>query len=177
MKQFRKLKSEITEDHDNHEDVEGRRAKAQLFKLMKYSHKLISLLDDDDDLESWIQDKISVASDNMSSVYHYLDYEMSFPQFEDDDDEYGGSSNGYYESVQEGIISDLQKIAKSKRTSEVRFKNGAKLPVDHKTAELLIGVYNELDTSNRKKMETNINKGELSFMKMIDFAQENKPKG
>jgi|TARA_Y100000310_G_scaffold29761_1_gene28267 hypothetical protein len=177
MKQFRKLKSEIIEDHSHHEDAEGRKAKAQLFKLMKYSHKLISLLDDDDDLESWIQDKISVASNNMSSVYHYLDYEMSFPKFEDDDEYEGGSQNGYYESVQEGIISDLQKIAKSKRTSEVRFKNGAKLPIDHKTAELLLGVYNELNTSNRKKMETNITKGELSFMKMIDFAQENKPKG
>ena len=62
---------------DNKVDDEGRHAKFQLKKASEYSAKLTQMLGDTDQLPSWVQEKITKASDYMSSVYHYLDYEMS----------------------------------------------------------------------------------------------------
>ncbi|MBT4679473.1 MAG: hypothetical protein HOB69_06415 [Flavobacterium sp.] len=62
---------------DNFVDDEGRHAKMQLQKAAEYSVKLAQMMDDMTQLPSWVQSKITKASDYMSAVYHYLDYEMS----------------------------------------------------------------------------------------------------
>jgi hypothetical protein len=61
---------------DNFVDHEGRHAKMQLQKAAEYSVKLAQMMDDMTQLPSWVQSKITKASDYMSAVYHYLDYEM-----------------------------------------------------------------------------------------------------
>jgi hypothetical protein len=61
---------------DSWVDDEGRFAKMQLQKAAEYSVKLTQMLDDMTQLPSWVQSKITKASDYMSMVYHYLDYEM-----------------------------------------------------------------------------------------------------
>jgi hypothetical protein len=35
------------------------------------------MIDDETELEAWVQAKLTKASDYMSSVYHYLDYQRS----------------------------------------------------------------------------------------------------
>ena len=55
-------------------DREGAMAKADLFKLANYSLKLFKQLQDEDQLESWVQAKITKAADYIASVYHYLEY-------------------------------------------------------------------------------------------------------
>jgi hypothetical protein len=69
---------EMTNDmgKDNWMDDEGRFAKMQLQKAAEYSVKLSQMLDDMTQLPAWVQSKITRASDYMSMVYHYLDYEM-----------------------------------------------------------------------------------------------------
>jgi len=62
-------------------DREGAMAKADLFKLANYSHKLYQKLQDDDQLEAWVQAKITKAADYLASVYHYLEYEMKFSEY------------------------------------------------------------------------------------------------
>ena len=62
-------------------DKEGAMAKADLFKLGKYAYKLFKKLEDDDQLESWVQAKITKAADYLASVYHYLEYEMKFSEY------------------------------------------------------------------------------------------------
>jgi len=66
---------------DGSMDKEGAMAKADLFKLGKYSYKLFKKIEDDDQLESWIQAKITKAADYLASVYHYLEYEMKFSEY------------------------------------------------------------------------------------------------
>jgi hypothetical protein len=70
---------ELTNDmgKDNWIDDEGRHAKMKLQKTAEYSIKLAKMLGDMDQLPAWVQEKIVKASDYMSTVYHYLDYEMS----------------------------------------------------------------------------------------------------
>lgn len=55
---------------------EGRMAKSNLYKIAKYSQKLHDKLYKCDDLPEWILKKIYLASDYMSSVYHYLDHKI-----------------------------------------------------------------------------------------------------
>ncbi len=73
---------EVDENMEFHQrqntmDDEGRHAKHQLKKAAEYSIKLSQMLGDMDQLPAWVQEKIIKASDYMSTVYHYLDYEMS----------------------------------------------------------------------------------------------------
>ena len=66
---------------DAERDNEGAMAKADLFKLANYSVKLFKKIEDNDQLESWVQAKITKAADYIASVYHFLEYEMKFSEF------------------------------------------------------------------------------------------------
>ena len=57
-------------------DHEGRMAKRQLQDIAEYSAELSEMLQDDTQLESWVQAKITKAADYISKVKHYLEYEM-----------------------------------------------------------------------------------------------------
>ena len=61
---------------DDYVDDEGRMAKSQMHKMAHYVAKLSNMLDDMEQLPAWIQSKITKASDYMSAVYHYLEYEF-----------------------------------------------------------------------------------------------------
>jgi len=62
-------------------DDEGKMAKADLYKTAKYSLKLFKMMEDDAQLEGWVQAKITKAADYLASVYHYLEYEMKFTDY------------------------------------------------------------------------------------------------
>tara|TARA_R110001592_G_scaffold283661_1_gene551624 strand:- start:3438 stop:4289 length:852 start_codon:yes stop_codon:yes gene_type:complete len=62
---------------DDYTDDEGRMAKSQIHKMAHYAVKLTDMLDDMEQLPSWVQSKITKASDYMSMVYHYLEYEFA----------------------------------------------------------------------------------------------------
>jgi len=70
-------------DHNIDADDEGAMVKADLYKLAKYSVKLFKKIEDEDQFESWVQAKITKAADYISSVYHYLEYEMKFSEYGD----------------------------------------------------------------------------------------------
>lgn len=67
--------------HDGEQDAEGAMAKADLYKLANYSFKLFKKIQDEDQLEGWVQAKITKAADYIASVYHYLEYEMKFSEY------------------------------------------------------------------------------------------------
>ena len=78
-----KLKKIIQEEMDmmrepyfDHVDEEGGMAKSQLYKIAKYAMMLHDSLQDTDQLESWVQSKITMASEYMGKVKHYLEHEM-----------------------------------------------------------------------------------------------------
>jgi hypothetical protein len=66
----------------DHVDEEGGMAKSQLYKIAKYAIMLHDALDDDAQLEAWVQSKITLASEYVGKVKHYLEYEMGL-QLED----------------------------------------------------------------------------------------------
>lgn len=56
------------------DDHEAKMAKAELYKSAQYSAKLFKMIDDNEELEGWVQSKITKASDYLSSVYHWMEY-------------------------------------------------------------------------------------------------------
>jgi serine protease inhibitor len=95
-----KLKKIIQEEMDmidqpyfDHVDSEGGMAKSQLYKMAKYAMMLHDALQDDTQLEAWVQSKITMASEYISKVKHYLEYEMNMDMIDPeghDEPEVGG---------------------------------------------------------------------------------------
>ena len=57
-------------------DKEGGMAKRQLYRMAEYAMELHDALEDDTQLEAWVQSKITIASEYMAKVKHYLEHEM-----------------------------------------------------------------------------------------------------
>ena len=70
--------------HMDHIDEEGGMARSQLYNMAKYAMMLHDALEDATQLEAWVQSKITIATEYMSKVKHYLEYEMGL-QMEDPD--------------------------------------------------------------------------------------------
>ncbi len=85
------------------QDNEGAMAKADLYKLANYSFKLFKKLNDDDQLEAWVQAKITKAADYIASVFHYLEYEKTFSEYGD----YINDSDVYDDSTKKVLQSKL----------------------------------------------------------------------
>jgi len=115
-------------------DREGAMAKADLFKLANYSHKLYQKLQDDDQLEAWVQAKITKAADYLASVYHYLEYEMKFSEYGHHLDNSDTLSEGQRIKIKELLseakdkMKDLKKSqaekAKAKKVEEGALRGG-----------------------------------------------------
>jgi hypothetical protein len=73
--------NQIGSDFDRGGDREGAMAKADLYKLANYSLKMFKKIQDEDQLEGWVQAKITKAADYIASVYHYLEYEMKISEY------------------------------------------------------------------------------------------------
>jgi len=56
-------------------DYEGEMAKSELYRLMQNAQELMGSLDDDTQLEAWVQSKITKAADYLNSVTQYLSYQ------------------------------------------------------------------------------------------------------
>lgn len=72
-----KKKKKVTEGVLDSTDDDGWMAKSQLYKLAKYAAELHKLINDSDDLEPWVQAKITAASEDISAVKHYMEYLVS----------------------------------------------------------------------------------------------------
>lgn len=57
------------------DDDEGRMAKQQLIKIAEQALAVASMLSNNSQLESWVQDKISKSEHNMTAIYDYLSHE------------------------------------------------------------------------------------------------------
>jgi hypothetical protein len=57
---------------DNEVDDEGNMAKGELRMIASRAQEIISMLDDNTQLEGWVQSKITKAEDYINSVYDYM---------------------------------------------------------------------------------------------------------
>jgi hypothetical protein len=70
IKESRNLTEGVLDDQDD----DGFMAKRQLYDIAKYAVALHRMIQDTDNLEPWIQAKITTAADYIDTVKHYLEY-------------------------------------------------------------------------------------------------------
>lgn len=76
---MKKNKQKVSEGVLDSSSDDGWTAKSQLYKLAQYSIELHKMLRDDEELPGWVQAKITRASDSVSSVKHFLEYDRLSP--------------------------------------------------------------------------------------------------
>lgn len=60
------------------DDHEAEMARSELYRAAKHSMKLFEMIQEGQELEGWVQSKITKAADYLDSVYHYMEYQMKF---------------------------------------------------------------------------------------------------
>lgn len=85
----------------------------------------------------------------------------------------GVSFSNFRQTLDEGVIDTLKKIQSRKQPMPVKFKNKKTLKVDLTTASKILSVHDALKPANAKKFRDSLEKGESSFMSMLDFAMQN----
>ena len=123
---------------DNHE---AKMARADLFKCAQYSFKLFKMIGEDQELEGWVQAKITKAADYIASVYHYMEYEMKISEYGDAIE----NADMYSESIRRAF---QQKLTEAK----VQAKK-AKDKMDKKEQELEEGFPTVADAKARADKE------------------------
>lgn len=63
----------IDNEEEEHSHHNNDTIKSELYKISEYGPKLLELIDNVE-IDPWVQSKIAVASDHISSVYHFLKY-------------------------------------------------------------------------------------------------------
>ena len=76
----------LKEGHGHEQDEEGRMARAQLVRTMKNAESLATTIQDEQQLDGWVQSKITKAADYLQSVANHLEAEMMLEDMQDPSD-------------------------------------------------------------------------------------------
>lgn len=83
LAKLRAKKENLNEENPDNPDVvddhEGQMAKADLMAIHKYSKEIYNMLGDNEELEGWVQSKITKAAEYMNAVYNNMNYEKNKP--------------------------------------------------------------------------------------------------
>jgi hypothetical protein len=69
-------------------DYEGEMAKSELLNVIKNAEELFNMLEEDTQLEAWVQSKLTKANEYLESVYQYLKYQSIPKQMDEREDLY-----------------------------------------------------------------------------------------
>ena len=100
------------------DDREAAMARADLYKLANYSMKLFKMIQDGDQLEGWVQAKITKSADYIASVYHYLEYEMKFSEYGEKLETADIYSESVRQQFKEKLMEAKTKLDKLKKKNE-----------------------------------------------------------
>jgi|TARA_R110002096_G_scaffold389219_1_gene583609 hypothetical protein len=75
--------------------------------------------------------------------------------------------------LREDVEKQLRSVVKKKKESEIQFKSGTSVPIDPEAASVILKTLDSLNSSNKKKMQDNMNKDTKSFLKILDFSFDN----
>jgi hypothetical protein len=159
MKSFKDLKVELVSiKEDGHTDVASavRQCKIVIEDASQIMTKLQSM-DSEESLPTWWSNKIAIASNSFNKMRDYL----LVPSTE--------SVN-----VKEDVVDQLRSIVKKKKESDITFKSGTSVPIDPNSAGTVLKTFDSLNSSNKRKTQDSMNKDTKSFMKVLDFAFNNK---
>ena len=156
-----------------YDDFEGRLAKQSLYKVHKYSKDLFEMLDDQSELETWVQDKISKACSNLSSVKYYLDYEMVHGSEDNPYEEYEYDDEDMIEDIHHiiDLIPLLKLIYKAQKSHNISLKDVILVIVEPDDAKALYEMYKKLNEKNKKEFSEKLFESKKDFWNMVSFSR------
>jgi len=89
-----------------HEEGEDKMVKAQLLSIMENAKKLYHMMEDNQQLEDWIQSKITIAEDYLRATYGYMKYYNGVEDMEtevDDEMEWDEVEEEDFDEMDNGI--------------------------------------------------------------------------
>ena len=81
--------------------------------------------------------------------------------------------NYTFQQMEEDVVDQLRSVVKKKRETDIKFKSGTSVPIDPESAKTILKTFDTLKSTNKKKMQDNMNKDTKSFLKILDFAFSN----
>ena len=75
--------------------------------------------------------------------------------------------------LEEDVEKQLRSVVKKKKEADIKFKSGTSVPIDPEAASTILKTLDSLNSTNKKKMQDNMNKDTKSFLKILDFAFDN----
>jgi hypothetical protein len=144
-------------------DHEGAMAKGELIKLASYAEKLQEHMQDDEQLEAWVQAKITMAAQNIASVYHYMAYEKKIGEYGDQLENNPALSEGQKQALSSYLMEAKMKIKELKKAQAEKIKSKKEEKMDegidgpcphcggagHVTREIPAHVKGKVDAYNR----------------------------
>ena len=76
------------------------------------------------------------------------------------------------EFISEGVMNDLKKASKSRKDSEITLDDGADIPIDPLTSQILVKYIEGLSSSEKNRTIQQIQRTERAFMKVLGKAHE-----
>jgi len=142
---FDKIMGTLNEDHVPEVDDEGRMALYQLKSMRDKIDRMIGMIQNDDQFEGWVQSKITLADDYITTISDYLENLKKEEEDQGDDSEPRGSNDmsddaealasaghgtdedyGYYggnednEEVKEGVVEEKKGARCTKVTGQMQ---------------------------------------------------------
>ena len=78
----------------------------------------------------------------------------------------------FAEFISEGVMNDLKKASKSRKDSEITLDDGADIPIDPLTSQILVKYIEGLSSSEKNRTIQQIQRTERAFMKVLGKAHE-----
>lgn len=143
------------------QDHEGDMARADLYRAAKHAMKLFQMIHDGQNLEAWVQAKITKSADYLDSIFHYMEYQIKFGDgaeakkldditgeakvktddtVSEEDDEQIGETMKYQQRLQALLESAKKKAANKKKPSAKEEKMKETLDINlvrHVLAEVI----------------------------------------
>ena len=112
--------------HDMHhmpeDDHEAAMARADLYKLAQYSAKLFKMIHEGQQLEGWVQAKITKSADYIASVYHFMAYEMKVSEYGEALENAEVYENDLRSQLQQRLVEAKEKVKALKKVDAMKHK-------------------------------------------------------
>ena len=108
--------------HMPENDHEAAMARADLYKLAQYSAKLFKMIQEGQQLEGWVQAKITKSADYIASVYHFMAYEMKVSEYGEALENAEVYENDLRSQLQQRLVEAKEKVKALKKVDAMKHK-------------------------------------------------------
>ncbi|MEK9804795.1 MAG: hypothetical protein VW551_00680 [Euryarchaeota archaeon] len=143
-------------------DHEVQMARADLYKIAKYSiklHDMLKQVSEQEGLEGWVQSKITKAADYLGSVYHHLDYEQATGELGEEEVAEGKFKSDAHRKAVHAAKASGKRGKKKLRKTESEYKDTLHAKLAEKKATEQAVTTKKISAKNIQAKKISPNKG------------------